>query len=136
MRMKKNMYWLAYVLVFLSTISCGQNKEQEITTNTVPPAGTAAKGSESPDGKQLFQINCAQCHQKNQDFTGPALRGVSDRWKDKSLLYSFIRNSQEVIAKDAYAKQLFVTWKQTYMQPFPNLKDADIDALLAYCNEP
>jgi cytochrome c551/c552 len=30
-----------------------------------------------PDGKALFQANCAACHNPIKDATGPALKGVS-----------------------------------------------------------
>src|ERR1700712_1277999 len=67
-------------------------------------------------GEQLFKINCAQCHRPTEDLTGPALKNVADRWKDKTMLYEFVRNSQEVIVKDVNAKELFAKWKQAYMQ--------------------
>ena len=50
------------------------------------------------------------------------------------LLYEFIKNPQEVIVKDTYAKELFAKWKQAYMQPFPNLSNEEIDSILDYCN--
>jgi cytochrome c551/c552 len=85
-------------------------------------------------GEQLFKINCAQCHKPAEDFTGPALKNVASRWKDKKLLYEFIKAPQEVINRDAYAKDLFIKWKQVYMQPFPDLSDEDIDRILSYCD--
>ncbi len=69
-----------------------------------------------------------------KDFIGPALAGVENRWKSKALLYAFIKNSEEVIRRDTYAKELFEKWKQSPMLPFPNLTDADIDAILSYVN--
>jgi cytochrome c551/c552 len=30
----------------------------------------------APDGKALFQANCASCHNPYKDATGPALKGV------------------------------------------------------------
>lgn len=84
--------------------------------------------------EQLFKNTCAQCHKCDVDFTGPSLRGVWDRWPDKKLLFEFVRNSQEVIAKDVYAKELFKKYNQTYMNPYPQLTDEDIKSLLLYCN--
>ena len=85
-------------------------------------------------GGQLFKINCAQCHRPAEDLTGPALKNATARWKDRTMLYEFIKNPQEVIAKDAYARELFAKWKQAYMQPFPNLTNEEIDSILNYCN--
>ncbi len=86
------------------------------------------------DGEQLFKINCAQCHRPSEDFVGPALKNAGQRWKDRNLLYQFVRNSQSVIQRDEYAKALFEKYNQSPMLPLPNLTDKDIDAILTYCN--
>jgi len=99
--------------------------------------------TEIPDniaqGKRLFKINCAQCHNKNMvdDLTGPALKGVKERWLGKeALLYDWIRNSQAVIATgDPYAKELYTKWNKTLMNPFPNLTDEEIEAILEYIEQ-
>lgn len=92
----------------------------------------------SDKGKALFKANCAQCHNRNMkdDLTGPALGGVEERWDDKEeLLYAWIRNSAGVIASgDAYANELYNKWNKSVMSPFPNLKDDEIAAILAYVN--
>ena len=108
---------------FLLVVGCNNQKE----TNTV-----STESSVDMPGEQLFRTNCSQCHLPNKDFVGPALAGVESRWKSKELLYEYIKNSQAVIAKDEYAKALFIKWKQTPMLPFPQLSDADIDAILSY----
>ena len=86
-------------------------------------------------GKTLFINNCATCHNKNMKdkLTGPALGGVETRWETKAKLYAWIRNSQGVIASgDAYAVNLYNQFGKSQMTAFPNLKDADIDNILAY----
>lgn len=93
-----------------------------------------SKTISSVTGEQLFKINCEQCHRPTEDFIGPALQHVTIRWKDKTLLYQFIKNSQDVIVRDAYAKELFSKWKQAYMQPFPDLSHEEIDKILSYCD--
>ena len=67
-------------------------------------------------------------------MTGPALKGVEDRWPDKQKMYAFIRNSTEVIKTDKYAKDLWLKYNQTMMLPHPDLKDEDIRAILDYIN--
>jgi uncharacterized protein (DUF433 family) len=52
------------------------------------------------------------------------------------LLYAFIKNSQEVISRNAYAKKLFEEYKQSPMLPYPQLNDEDIEAILKYCDTP
>ncbi len=67
-------------------------------------------------------------------MSGPALRGVEDRWPDKKKLYAFIRNSQEVIASDDYARQLFLQYNQTVMLPQTDLSDEQLAQILGYIN--
>ncbi len=85
-------------------------------------------------GKKLFYTKCASCHMVNKDMTGPALRGVEQRWPDRDKLYAFIRNSEEIIRSDKYARELWLEWNQTLMNPHPDLTNADIDTILAYIN--
>ncbi|WP_276479618.1 c-type cytochrome [Paraflavitalea pollutisoli] len=85
------------------------------------------------DGKTLFQENCASCHKVDKDLTGPALKGIEDRVKDKKLLHAWIKNNQAVIASgDPYFTKLYQQWNKTPMSVFPNLSDTDIDAILKY----
>ena len=86
------------------------------------------------EGRKLFTGLCASCHMVNKELTGPALKGVEGRWSDRALLYEFVRNSQAVIAKDEYAKSLFMKYNQTVMTPFNSLTDTDIDNILEYIN--
>ncbi len=68
-----------------------------------------SKSLSAQDGKALFAQNCASCHAVNKDLTGPALKGVEDRWPDKKLLYKWIRNNQEVIKSGVIRTQLVYT---------------------------
>jgi cytochrome c2 len=67
-----------------------------------------------PDGKALFQANCAACHNPIKDATGPALKGVSGRVPNKEWLYKWIKNSAAVIGSgDKYANDLYNKWNKT-----------------------
>jgi len=68
----------------------------------------------------------------NKELTGPALKGVEDRWPDKEKMYAFIRNSEEVISKDKYARDLWLQYNQTMMNKHPDLTDDDIKSILGY----
>lgn len=88
------------------------------------------------DGAQLFSNNCGTCHRVDKDLTGPALKGIEDRVKDKKLLHDWIRNNQKVLASgNKYFNDLFVKWNRTPMNAFPNLTDEEIDAILKYVRE-
>jgi mono/diheme cytochrome c family protein len=114
-----------FFLVVLFLIGCdspSQKNAKEIKSDAVTII----------DGEQLFKTNCASCHKLNENSIGPVLKGVSQRWQSKELLYEFIRNSQELSTRNAYAKKILEDYKQYPMTAFPNLKDEEIDAILKY----
>jgi cytochrome c551/c552 len=87
------------------------------------------------DGKALFNSNCASCHKIDKDLTGPALMGVEDRWADKKLLHLWIKNwSAAVATGDKYSIDMAAS-RPAAMNQFPNLSDADIDAILVYIKD-
>ena len=89
-----------------------------------------------PDGKALFQANCAACHNPIKDATGPALKGVTGRVPNKEWLYKWIKNSASVIGSgDKYANDLYNKWNKTAMTAFPALSNEEIDAILKYTEE-
>ncbi len=90
----------------------------------------------APDGKAIFQANCASCHHPTKKATGPALQGVSGRVPSKEWIYNWVHNSAGVIASgDKYANDLFVTNNKTAMTAFPGLKTEEIDAVIKYVEE-
>jgi cytochrome c2 len=89
------------------------------------------------DGEKLFNANCKSCHApSDKRVVGPGLAGVEGRWKDKALLYKWIKNNPSVLASgDAYANELFNKYNKSAMTVFPALADKDIDAILKYVAE-
>lgn len=122
------MKMLIVVFVWIGTLSACQSGSSS-------PATTVSLESPDINGKALFEAQCSSCHKPDVDMTGPALKGVSARWKDRKLLYEFVRNPTNVIQRDPYAAELYAKWNKTNMLPFPHLKDAEIDAILAYCDQ-
>jgi cytochrome c551/c552 len=85
------------------------------------------------DGKALFQANCASCHNPIKQVTGPALKGVTSRVPDQKLLHAWIKNNAAVLASgNKYFNDLYVQFSKTPMNTFPQLTDAEIDAILKY----
>ena len=117
-----------YLIILVFIISCNNKSAGDKTINTESSVAVA-----NTNGENLFKANCASCHKPNERYVGPALQGVVSRWESKELLYAFVRNSQEVISRNAYAKKLYDEYKQSPMLPYPNLKDQDIDDILRYC---
>lgn len=124
---------LFVVLAFYHSQSLGRGD-----AGAVPPVEVQAElPPEMQQGMALFKNNCANCHHKdmNSKLVGPALAGVTERWKDypRKDLYRWIRSSQALIQeKHPKAEELWKVWQPSVMNDFPNLKDEDIEALLAY----
>lgn len=88
-------------------------------------------------GKVIFRNNCASCHDRNMtsDLTGPALKGVSERWASypKEDLYNWVRNSEKLIAaKHPRALEIAKAWDNDKMNSFEHLSNEDITNILEY----
>jgi cytochrome c551/c552 len=84
------------------------------------------------DGKALFSTNCASCHSVTSNSTGPPLIDVDTRWPERDKLFEWIRNNAALRSTGyEYAVTMAVS-RPTEMQLFPNLKDQEIEAILAY----
>lgn len=95
-----------------------------------------SNSASAQDGKALFSANCASCHAIDKKLTGPALMGVEDRWPNKANLHAWIRNNQAFLKTgDKYANDLYNEYNKTAMNLFPNLTDAEIDAILKYIKD-
>ena len=111
---------------------------QEPATAAAPAATAAAPATGSGDpvkGKELFNTNCAACHKLDAKMTGPALRGVGDKY-DKAWLYKWIKNSSDLIKSgDANAVKVYEEFAKANMTAFPQLSNGDIDNIIAYTME-
>lgn len=116
-------------LVFIFLIGCNNSTNNKAANKT--QENIVASNS---NGETLFKANCASCHKPAENYIGPALQGVVKRWESKELLYAFVRNSQDVIGRNAYAKKLFEEYKQSPMMPYPQLTDEEIQGVLDYCD--
>ncbi len=136
-------FGLAVMLTFsLSTLA--QTAPAAAAIPAAPMAATAMKadaaapatgGGDAVKGKELFNSNCASCHNLDKKMTGPALRGVTGRHK-KEWFYGWIKNSSALIKSgDADAVKLWEEYKPSVMTAFPQLSTADVDNILAYTDE-
>ena len=90
------------------------------------------------DGKALFNQKCASCHAIDKQLVGPALKGVEDRWGgDRTKIHEWVNNSAAVI-KSGYprAVEVYNQFNKLQMTAFPELKAAEIDAILDYVAAP
>lgn len=86
------------------------------------------------DGQAIYKSYCASCHKPDKDFTGPALKGAREREPSKDWVYKWVPNTTTMVHTDPYAMQLFAKFGAV-MTPFPDLKKADIDAVLDWANK-
>ncbi len=96
-------------------------------------------------GKSLFKSNCAACHNPKVDGTGPALMGVTAQWENagsykgktgKQWLYIWIHNWNDAV-NDGYKFAIdMANSRPAAMNVFATLKDADIDDILLYTENP
>jgi cytochrome c2 len=119
---------IIFLLLILFFVGCNNSADNNATNNIQENISTT-----NNLGENLFKANCASCHRIAENYVGPALAGVASRWESKALLYNFVRNPQDVIGRNAYAKKLFEEYKQSPMLPYPQLKDDDIQSILDYC---
>ena len=98
-----------------------------------PVAKAVALNDEQKHGQELFTNNCTSCHAATDEVViGPGLKGISQR-RPIDWTVKWIHNPQAVIASgDKYAVDLYNKFNKTQMTAFPNLKDEDIKAVLAY----
>lgn len=120
------------VALMFCLFACETSNDQQVDVSKHSTNSPISQGDLVETGQSLFLQKCSSCHAVNMTLTGPALKGVEKRWRSKENLYAFIRNAQEVIAKDAYAKDLYESNHKVQMPPFADLKDNDILAILAY----
>lgn len=87
-------------------------------------------------GEGLFKSNCASCHYlgpENKKLIGPGLDDHIMEEHSTEWLYSWIRNSSELIASgDEKAIAVFEEYNKTQMTAFPQFSNEDIDNILAY----
>ncbi len=128
-------FCLAFLLTF-SLTSFSQEPAPAPAADATAIAAPATTGGDPVAGKALFNTNCAACHKLDAKATGPALRGVANKY-DMAWLYKWINNSSALIASgDAKAVKVFEENNKSVMTAFPQLSTADIDNIIAYTSEP
>jgi cytochrome c2 len=124
------MKYLFVVIIVTVLISCAENKQPSLSNNTKNV--DIANDAKYENGRSLYITHCGTCHSLQYELTGPPLANVQSRWQNKTLLYNYIKNSQLVIAKDAYAKALFNKYNKVEMTQFAWMTDEQIAQVLHY----
>uniref|UniRef100_UPI0039A5EA0A c-type cytochrome n=1 Tax=Ornithobacterium rhinotracheale TaxID=28251 RepID=UPI0039A5EA0A len=93
-------------------------------------------------GKELFNAQCAACHQLDKKMVGPALGGVVERLQTeqglgREWLQKWIKDNKSLRESgDKYANKVYEDNGGVAMTAFPNLTDQEIDDILAYTTNP
>jgi mono/diheme cytochrome c family protein len=120
----------------ISFTSFAQTPAPAVPADAAAPAAVPASGGDAAAGKELFNANCAACHKLDAKATGPALRGIANKY-DMAWLYKWVKNSSELIKSgDAKAVKVFEENNKSVMTAFPQLSNQDIDNIIAYTSEP
>jgi len=111
----------------------GEAKDGSMNWNPVDTLTQTPQIAMIEQGRQLFQQQCATCHDLNKNLTGPALAGFKQRgpWKDQREVWKWVTNPARYMASDAYTYNL----KNGYgaiMQAFPDLTPDAVRAVTAY----
>ena len=130
----RKLYLGIALMLTVSLTSFAQVAAPAATPAAMAPA--TAQGGDPVKGKDIFNANCAACHKLDAKATGPALRGVGNKY-DKQWLYKWIHNSADLIKSgDAQAVKIYDEYKPAVMNAFPQLSEGDIDNVIAYTMEP
>lgn len=88
------------------------------------------------DAKAVFNTRCASCHALDKKVIGPALRGVESRWPDKNKLKQWIVNNVALTQSGDIKAGEVSQIDPSVMPVFTDLSDAEVEAIIAYTNEP
>lgn len=136
--------YLVYAFLILTSIAIGYFAIGKFTNSqsvSNPPAiidniELSDSGSiKNYDGKNLFNANCASCHNVFKNTTGPALGGFEERgpWNDKKNIYEFIKSPEKFEKKNKYLKSLVKEYGSNHLR-FEFLSNEKIDAIVRYIN--
>ncbi|MGL1889222.1 MAG: cytochrome c [Reichenbachiella sp.] len=81
-------------------------------------------------GKVIFEAKCTACHKIEKKFIGPSPKGILER-RTPEWVMNMILNPDEMVQKDALAKQLLIENNGSPMAN-QNLSEADARAVLEY----
>jgi cytochrome c5 len=75
-------------------------------------------------GKSVYDVKCGSCHKLSEEkLVGPGWKGVTDR-RSPEWIMNFVTNTEEMLDKDAAAKNLY----EICLVKMPNQNLGDDDA--------
>jgi cytochrome c2 len=84
------------------------------------------------DGKTIFTLRCATCHNVNKTLVGPALAGVDER-RSIEWIIKFVQSSQSLIKQgDEQANAIFAKFNGIQMPNHPDLTADNIRDIVSF----
>lgn len=123
----------AYLLCFLCVVGLGyfggelvygENQPAAVPAPSAAGPEGATRAELASEGAGIFSSNCTMCHstETTEEGIGPGLKGLFSR--------DALPVSGRPVSEEAVREQLREPFKN--MPPFPNLTEAQVDALIAY----
>lgn len=93
---------------------------------------TVGYSQEFAKGKELFNANCAACHNMEKKMTGPPLKNVIEN-QGRDWATKWISNSAELIKSgDAHANEIYKEYNEMAMPAYEYLKSEELSAIIDY----
>lgn len=92
-------------------------------------------GAAFAQGEDLFKRKCSTCHAVDQKLTGPALKGVKQKWTDageSEMLYEWVMNSKGLISSGKSKMATAIQGFSASEMPAQQVSKEDIDAIFTY----
>ncbi len=128
---KSNLLFLGFLITILVFTNC--NSENPSSTSIKKDVYDTSEMA-IQHGMELFNKQCASCHNFSEKTIGPNLSGITSI-VDKKWLISFITDAPTMIERgDKRSVELFEEYKQ-YMPAFPALRKADMEDILGFIHK-
>ena len=143
-----------FVIVFIFVASCNSSSDNKTTPEASPKtdssSSAASTGGEKEgvgkfqhvelthpldqkmiaSGKSVYDLKCASCHKlTDEKLVGPGWKDVTKR-RAAEWIMNFVTNTDEMLQKDAVAKNLYEVC--LVKMPNQNLSDNDARAILEF----
>lgn len=156
--MKLTLFILLIFSSVCFVISCnsGSEKSNEVANSSTAPASDSSSSSSASSGteetgigkfqhvelthpldqkmvtagKSVYELKCASCHKlTDEKLVGPGWKGVTERRKPEWIM-NFVTNTDEMLQKNAAAKDLYEVC--LVKMPNQNLNDEDARSVLEF----
>jgi glucose/arabinose dehydrogenase len=125
--MKKSILLIVNIVVCVLYLhSCNPGKSADDNSISTDPADIAA-------GENIFKQYCSGCHNFTQNGIGPQLSGITHT-ASAAWIQDFIKNPEKVIQSGDDRAQLSYKHYKTVMPSFTNLKNDEINTIIAFLN--